>query len=49
MERKISVEEWADLSKKLRNRVSPHFTPEQLRAIDEFIRMGSHQFDQVGH
>ncbi len=49
MEKKISREEWAELSKKLRNRVSAYFNPEQLEAIDEFTRLAGQgaSFDQV--
>jgi hypothetical protein len=49
MEKKISKEEWVELSKKLRDRVSAYFNPEQLEAIDEFIRLAGQgsSFDQV--
>ena len=49
MERKISKEEWIELSKKLRQRVSAYFNPEQLETIDEFIRLAGQgaAFDQI--
>jgi hypothetical protein len=49
MAQKISKEEWVELSKKLRNWVQANFTPEQLRAIDEFIRIAGQgaSFDQI--
>jgi hypothetical protein len=48
--KKISKEEWIELSKKLRNRVSGYFTAEKLDVIDEFIRLAgtAASFDQVG-
>jgi hypothetical protein len=48
-ENKISRQEWVELSKKLRNWVSAHFTPEQLETIDEFIRHAGQGafFDQI--
>jgi hypothetical protein len=48
-ERRISKEEWVELSKKLRERVVGHFTPDQLQTIDAFIQMAgsSASFDQV--
>jgi len=33
MEKKISKEEWVELTKKLRNRVSAYFNPEQLEPL----------------
>lgn len=47
MGKKVSREQWHQLAKKLRNRVSGNFNPEQLEAIDEFIRLAASQFDQV--
>lgn len=49
MRDKITREEWIELTKNLRNRVSAYFNPEQLEAIDEFIRNAglSSAFDQV--
>jgi hypothetical protein len=49
MEKKISKEEWVEISKKLRNRVSGYFDPEQLETIDEFIRLAGQgaAFDQI--
>ena len=47
MGEKVSQEQWLELAKKLRNRVSGYFDPEQLEAIDEFIRLAASQFDQV--
>ena len=48
-EKRISKEEWVELSKKLRERVSGHFTSEQLQMIDAFIQMAGSgaSFDQV--
>lgn len=48
-EKRISKEEWVELSKKLRQRVSGHFNPEQLETIDEFIQIAGNGawFDQV--
>jgi hypothetical protein len=48
--RKISKEEWLQLSKKLRNWVQGHFNPEELEAIDRFIQLASSgaSFDQIG-
>jgi hypothetical protein len=39
IDKKISKEEWIELSKKLRNRVCAHFNPDQLKTIDEFIQL----------
>ena len=49
MEKKISKEEWVELTKKLRNWVSAHFNPEQLETIDEFIRLAGQgaSFEQI--
>jgi hypothetical protein len=45
----IAKEKWVELSKKLRNRVQAYFNPDQLAAIDEFIRLAEASFDQVTH
>ena len=47
MGEKVRQDEWLELSKKLRNRVSGYFDPKQLETIDEFIRLAASQFDQV--
>jgi hypothetical protein len=48
-EKSISKEEWIELSKMLRQRVSGYFNPEQLATIDEFIQLAGQgaSFDQV--
>ena len=43
----MSQEQWLELAKKLRNRVSGYFAPEPLQAIDDFIKLAASQFDQV--
>jgi hypothetical protein len=49
LEMKMSKEQSAELSKKVRDRVSAYFTPEQLVSIDEFIQLGGQgaAFDQI--
>lgn len=49
MEKKISKEDWIELSKKLRNRVSAYFNPEELETIDRFIQLAGQgaSFDQI--
>lgn len=49
MTKGISKEEWVKLSKKLRERVSAHFKPEELEIIDQFIQYAGQgaAFDQV--
>jgi len=47
MGEKVSQEQWLELAKKLRNRVSGYFAREQWQAIDDFIKLAASQFDQV--
>lgn len=49
MGKKISKEEWVELSNKLRNRVSAYFYAEQLKTIDDLIQQAGQgaSFDQV--
>ena len=49
MKQRISKEQWVELARKLRDRVSAYFNPEQLKVIDEFIQLAgqSASFDQV--
>jgi hypothetical protein len=43
----ISEEDWLDLSKKLRNRVSGNFNPTELETVDRFIDLARASFDQI--
>jgi hypothetical protein len=50
MERKrLSREEWIELTKKLRNRVSGYFDEKELDPIDRFVQLAGQgaSFDQV--
>jgi hypothetical protein len=47
MEKRISKEQWLELSQKLRQRVSSYFKIEELETIDNFIRHAAYQFDQI--
>jgi len=45
----MTREQWVEVTKKLRNRVSAHFNAEQLSTIDEFVQLAGQaaSFDQV--